>query len=754
MIKISANYCKCNNNFVILGIEKNNNSIKHIQTIKIVKNILNRGQQVLMSNNLKEYFDYSLDNDNEDLKLISKENIDWDCVIKGSETNLDDNPAKFFFNKELPKFLGEYAFVRNLIKPETPINEIISNPKEEYKEMAVDFYIPQIKWVIEIDGAQHKQQKFSDSNRDELLRRERIFVLRLNTFEMKNNFKTYKDKMNKLKEKIEKSFVINEYKNILEKNDVNNEKIKLIKIIRLQFVILELLKAGKIDFYNEWNFKLNGIENDVADIAIKDLKYWLNLIFKLQKINIELPNHFINKHNEKNINIDMDIYKRYDSTCNETDVIYVRNDYFENDQKNYYFVECDEKFRYDLNEKNLEDIKNMESVLYNIFGFEHFREGQIEIIFNLLKLRDTIGILPTGTGKSLCYQLSSLLQPGITFLVCPLKSLLKDQKDNINKVYITNNAKIDSSLSAYEKNEILFNFKNAKYQLILISPERFQNQEFRKTLTEINEKHSIAYAVIDEVHCMSEWGHDFRISYLWLVRTIKKYIPSSVLVGLTATASDRVLKDLKIEFELDNEESIITTLNFVRDELEIRVYNYYEDNKKEKMFKILDELIDKQDVLKLNGNETNSGIIFSNFAGGKKGCAAVLDELKTRYPIYGKNLGMFVGSSSAEMTDEERIKVQDKYKNNLLSLLVATKAFGMGIDKDNIRYTIHLGIPSSIESLYQEIGRAGRDRKKSICYIIHAKPKVSETEYNEMFKSSANYCEIMNVLGKFGYHKR
>ena len=197
MIKISANYCKCNNNFVILGIEKNNNSIKHIQTIKIVKNILNRGQQVLMSNNLKEYFDYSLDNDNEDLKLISKENIDWDCVIKGSETNLDDNPAKFFFNKELPKFLGEYAFVRNLIKPETPINEIISNPKEEYKEMAVDFYIPQIKWVIEIDGAQHKQQKFSDSNRDELLRRERIFVLRLNTFEMKNNFKTYKDKMNK-----------------------------------------------------------------------------------------------------------------------------------------------------------------------------------------------------------------------------------------------------------------------------------------------------------------------------------------------------------------------------------------------------------------------------------------------------------------------------------------------------------------------------------------------------------------------------
>ena len=594
MINVSANYCKSNNNFVILGIKNNNKNddIKYIQTIKIVKNILNRGQRVLMSDNLKEYFNYSLDNDNENLKLISKENINWDSVIKGSETNLEDNPAKTFFNTILPQFLGEYAFVRNLIRPEMPINEIISNPKEEYKEMTVDFYIPQIKWVIEIDGAQHQQEKFNDSKRDELFRRERIFVLRLKTFEIRNNFKTYRDKMNKLKEKLENSFVINEYKKFLKENDVDNEKIKLIKVIRLQFVILELLKAGILDFNNEWKFKINGMEKDIADIAIKDLKYWFNLIFKLQKIDVEFPNHLINDKDEKSINIDIDIYKRFDATCSETDVIYVRNDYFENDQKNYFFVECDEKYRYNLEENNLEDIKNMEKVLYNIFGFKHFREGQIGIIFNLLKLKDTIGILPTGTGKSLCYQLSSLLQPGITFLVCPLKSLLKDQKDNINKVYITNNAKIDSSLSADEKNRILYNFKNAKYQLILISPERFQNQEFRQILTEINEKYSIAYAVIDEVHCMSEWGHDFRISYLWLVRTIKKYIPSSVLVGLTATASDKVLKDLKIEFELENEENIITTLNFVRNELEIRVYNYYEDNKREVLFKILDKLID------------------------------------------------------------------------------------------------------------------------------------------------------------------
>ena len=162
MIKVSANYCKSNNNFVILGIKKNNNNVKYIQTIKIVKNILNRGQQILLSNYLKKYYDYNLVNDDVDLKLISNENVNWDFLIKGNENDSSDNPAKDFFNDKLPRDLKEYAFIRNLIIPEIPINEIISEPKEEYKEMAVDFYIPQIKCVIEIDGAQHMKQQYND----------------------------------------------------------------------------------------------------------------------------------------------------------------------------------------------------------------------------------------------------------------------------------------------------------------------------------------------------------------------------------------------------------------------------------------------------------------------------------------------------------------------------------------------------------------------------------------------------------------
>ena len=744
MIKVSANYCKSNNNFVILGIKKNNNNVKYIQTIKIVKNILNRGQQVLLSNYLKKYYDYSLVNDDADLKLISNENVNWDFLIKGNENDFSDNPAKDFFNDKLPSDLKEYAFVRNLIIPEIPINEIISEPKEEYKEMAVDFYIPQIKCVIEIDGAQHIKQQYNDSKRDELLKKEKISVLRFNTYEIRNSTSSYNEKMNNLKEKLINSSLIDEYKKCLDIDDNDIEKIELIQIIRLQLAILELLKAGTLNFNKEWNFQLKGIENDTANIAINDLKNWFNIILKLQKIDIEIPNHSINENKENSVTIDIDIYKRYDNTCNEENVVYVRNDYFENNQKNYYLVECDEKYKYDLDETNLEDIKNMESVLYNIFGYEHFREGQIEIIFNLLKLNDTIGILPTGTGKSLCYQLSSLLQPGITFVICPLKSLLKDQKDNINKICITNNARIDSSLNINEKNRILYNLKNAKYQLVLISPERFQNQEFREILTDINEKFSVAYAVIDEVHCMSEWGHDFRISYLWLIKTIKKHIPSSVLVGLTATASDRVLKDLKIEFELENDDNIVTTLNFIRDELEIKVFNCTESSKKAKLYEILNDLISKRDVLKLDGSETKSGIIFTNFAKRERGCISLAKELKNKYSMYRNNIAHFAGSTN--QLDSERIKIQDKFKNDELSLLVATKAFGMGIDKGNIRYIIHYGIPSSIESLYQEIGRAGRDRKKSVCYIIHAEPEKDVHEFNDMFKATADYYEITDVL--------
>lgn len=444
-----------------------------------------------------------------------------------------------------------------------------------------------------------------------------------------------------------------------------------------------------ITFEKEWNFEVYGAEKEIVKLAVKDLFYWFDLIFKLQKLNVRFPDYDINNKQKKNFVIDIDNYKRYDQTMlqEENDKIYIRTDYFESHQKNYYVVECDKSYRYNLDFKNINDVQNLKEVLNNIFGYSDFRTGQLEIIMNALNGNNTIGVLPTGTGKSLCYQIAALLQPGITIIICPLKSLLKDQMDSMQNRYITNNVKLDSTMNGEGKSVVLQNIKKLKYQMIWIAPERLQSEEFRNALLELALYDATKYAVIDEVHCMSEWGHNFRISYLQLVKTFKKYSPNIVLLGLTATASDRVLKDVKIEFEIDDEKNIITTLDFIRKELEFEVYNCEENNKKKILEMLLNKLQTSRNVFEKNGENTNSGIVFSPFARGPKGCIELTNNILKIYPKFKNEIKYYIGND--EMEDETKIKVQNGFKQNDITLLIATKAFGMGIDKPNIRYIIH-----------------------------------------------------------------
>lgn len=444
-----------------------------------------------------------------------------------------------------------------------------------------------------------------------------------------------------------------------------------------------------ITFEKEWNFEVYGAEKEIVKLAVKDLFYWFDLIFKLQKLNVRFPDYDINNKQKKNFVIDIDNYKRYDQTMlqEENDKIYIRTDYFESHQKNYYVVECDKSYRYNLDFKNINDVQNLKEVLNNIFGYSDFRTGQLEIIMNALNGNNTIGVLPTGTGKSLCYQIAALLQPGITIIICPLKSLLKDQMDSMQNRYITNNVKLDSTMNGEGKSVVLQNIKKLKYQMIWIAPERLQSEEFRNALLELALYDATKYAVIDEVHCMSEWGHNFRISYLQLVKTFKKYSPNIVLLGLTATASDRVLKDVKIEFEIDDEKNIITTLDFIRKELEFEVYNCEENNKKKILEMLLNKLQTSRNVFEKNGENTNSGIVFSPFARGPKGCIELTNNILKIYPKFKNEIKYYIGND--EMEDETKTKVQNGFKQNDITLLIATKAFGMGIDKPNIRYIIH-----------------------------------------------------------------
>ena len=426
------------------------------------------------------------------------------------------------------------------------------------------------------------------------------------------------------------------------------------------------------------------------------------------------------------IEIDFSILKRYtDENMANPNRVFVRTDYY--DGYNYFKTSTADLVTYKIKERSRDDRRALETILKNIFGFSVYRDGQYGALVNTLNGNDTIGLLPTGGGKSLIYQIAGLLQPCLTFIVAPIKALMKDQRDNLDAKWITNTHYILSDQEGSEKGKILEEFANAKYQFVWISPERFQKEDFRDQLKRINEKYILGNAVVDEVHCLSEWGHQFRTSYLNLAKTIRRYCPRARIIGLTATASDNVLKDIEAEFNIARK-NIRTMASFSRKELNFFVEiddGYYNYAKEELLSRRIKKLAEEANVLELNGDNTKCGIIFTRTVNGPDGCYQVASNLqgqvrdKSKIAWYaGKSPEIYVNGLKHKVFEAEddlnkyKDSIQKDFMENEFPVLVATKAFGMGIDKPNIRYTIHYGIPESIEALYQEAGRAGRGEIK------------------------------------------
>lgn len=557
---------------------------------------------------------------------------------------------------------------------------------------------------------------------------------------------------------------------IMEGEEEHRSKMLPSAIIRLQLLIIELVLNNYIDLKGEWHFNILLKENEqlkgFAKLAIEDFFIWFSQLYKLKyKAEFEKPkyevvesysNDFIKSN--KVINIDFSLFERWtDEHKYHHNLIYVRTDYF-GFEKNYFKVSCTEPINYKITE---EDNPVLEFFLQNIFEKPSFRKGQLAIISNALNRNDTVGLLPTGGGKSLCYQLPCLLQPSINFIVCPIKSLMYDQHANMQKSNITNSNFITGDLTAGQKDFILSQFGKGKYLFIWISPERFQIQKFRNSLAGINSNLSIGYAVIDEVHCMSEWGHDFRTSYLNLTQAIQRYCPSTSFIGLTATASVNVLKDIRIEFSRNNkklgDENIKSLLDYSREELEFKIIR--SANHK---FNFLKEIIEKEEILE---QRNKACLVFTPNVNGSKGCYNVAniiakdnkDKAKwysgavpeiAVYDDKGNKTKNKIPIMSNEDFKQYKIKVQSDFKENKFPLLVATKAFGMGIDKSNIHFTIHFGIPSSVESLYQEAGRAGRWSDKSIkakCFVLFSPEIVDKDLVNELFDVNTTFAGIKEI---------
>jgi ATP-dependent DNA helicase RecQ len=347
---------------------------------------------------------------------------------------------------------------------------------------------------------------------------------------------------------------------------------------------------------------------------------------------------------------------------------------------------------------------NRYNLLKDRFGFEDFREGQEEIVDNVLAGRDVMVVMPTGSGKSLCYQLPALLMDGITIVVSPLIALMKDQVDGLRRNQIPATF-INSVLSFAEQQQRLRQVRNGEFKLLYIAPERFRNRQFMEGLRACK----VSLFAVDEAHCVSEWGHDFRPDYLRLKPVIDA-LGHPPVAALTATATLEVRQDISLQLGL-NQPAILVT-GFDRPNLQFAVRHTSGDDDK------------IQAILALLRKAPQRGIIY---CATRKAVESVTQTLK--------DSGFQAGAYHAGLPPEQRKSIQDRFMADRLPIVAATNAFGMGIDKPDLRFIVHYDVPGSLEAYYQEVGRAGRDGQPAVCLLLF---NFGDTYTQEFFIENSN----------------
>lgn len=719
---------------------------------------------------------------------------DAPTVQPGSEVQVyASDSEQAFYEEGICRYFPPY-FVQ-LLESEREIQSLIGergdrlvySMQEEFKKQRVDFSV-EIPYssnscrgvVFEIDGEQHNQDKQArlDRKREDALIRAGYSVCRIPAKRVGDHSESMDEAFDLLDE---------EYFAVLQENiDDPLESYTLgtcalqaaltsFACSRIQKSILHLVNEGYLDESAEsWSIVVFERDIPCAELAFEDLKQnfaslstmsgtpglpsiELTVItremFKDQFSDYSYPEHC-------DLLIDFSILKRSfedDATLNiEADVsCSVRSTKSIASKRkiryaeNITYLPLGEIGELDEEEYFFEDPEQVEALrlhLRNVFRKADFRPGQVRILDYSLQNNPVIGLLPTGSGKSLIYQLSALLQPGTCVVVDPLKSLMRDQWRGLKSNGIDSCLYINSSLNASERQEAIARIVGGECLFAFVAPERFQIEEFRKEMKSSSTQRDISfsYCVIDEAHCVSEWGHEFRTPYLCVGQNARRYCASwgreeVPLIALTATASFDVLADIQRELGIVGGESVVTlsTDEMRRKELTYQVVridsNIVLDSEKAKDWDIRNSIGDNKVVvlsrlLRSVDFESSPSLVFCPHRTGVSGVKDVESRVVANLQDGEWRSGTFTGSygetqKEQEENEAENQQVQDRFIFGDIDLLFATKAFGMGIDKPNIRNVIHFNIPSSIEGYYQEAGRAGRDRENSTCTILYCPEK-------------------------------
>lgn len=640
----------------------------------------------------------------------------------------DSDAERTFFEKVLPRISppGSLGFW----KRQVAVGSLTGDNSHLEANQRVDFLLShpfRSPLVVEVDGSQHAQQREVDARRDALLKQFGIEVLRIPTSEVSMGDGPSIGRLAQLLGTIQ----------VIDDDDLTDPARWLVvgrRIQQLQQVIVEAFEKGHLPpeasgpvdvaFVPDRRFGGDKLAPQILAAAIEDLNALFREAAGCQGFGAT-PELRLSAQSDEALCI---VFNSESSV--EGLPIAIGDSYFPASPE----LEIPRTRPFTAASV---DRGCCERILGRLFGYESFREGQYEAIERALRGLDSLVLLPTGSGKSIAFQLASFLKPGVGIVVDPILSLIEDQIENLRAHGIDRAERVAGTQTVQERESVLALLSRTQYWLCYVAPERFQSAPFRDTLRGLTTNTPVSLVAVDEAHCVSEWGHDFRPAYLNLARTARDYCSTSgqspPIMGLTGTASRSVLKDVQRELGITDFDAVIVPKSFDRKELSFEAIACRSGEKPTRLKSLLEQLPSQfgehaSEFFVSKGRATMSGLVFCPWVGGDHGIIEVGKILGTHFgisvPAYGSKPPK---GTPKEKWEPQLRRTAEGFKRNRFPLMTCTKSFGMGIDKPNVRYTVHYNIPTSIEAFYQEAGRAGRDGRPAHCVVLYSDDFPSRT---------------------------